>query len=150
MPGRRGNARAANYRFPPIVRMSNTFIEPDNASLELLKDIDIGDIIGASGRLFRTRSGEPTIEVKSFTMLAKSLEPLPEKWHGLQDLETRIRQRYVDLIVNPEVRSTFVRRSQVVRAIRASSTLAAIWRSRTLNVTSSSMKPFAACFACLS
>ena len=90
----------------------------DEASLKLLKDIDIGDIIGANGRLFRTKSGEPTLDVEKFTLLAKSLQPLPEKWHGLSDVDTRYRQRYLDLISNPEVKETFKVRSQVIAAIR--------------------------------
>ncbi len=85
---------------------------------QLFKDLDIGDIVGASGKLFRTRTGEPTIEVEEFTLLAKSLQPLPEKWHGLSDVEIRYRQRYLDLISNPEVKETFRVRSQVIAAIR--------------------------------
>ena len=82
------------------------------------KHWDIGDLVGAAGRLMRTRTGELTVHADELRLLAKSLRPLPEKWHGLTDQETRYRQRYVDLIVNPEVRETFVRRSQVIRAIR--------------------------------
>ena len=84
----------------------------------LLKDIDIGDIIGVSGRLFRTKTEEPTIAVSDLTLLAKSLRPLPEKWHGLSDIETRYRQRYLDLISNPEAKDTFKVRSQVIAAMR--------------------------------
>jgi len=91
---------------------------PDKAELKLLDDIDIGDIIGASGNLFYTKTGEPTIEVKSLTLLAKSLQPLPEKWHGLSDVEIRYRQRYLDLISNTEVKKLFKVRSQAVTAIR--------------------------------
>jgi len=87
-------------------------------ALKLLKDIDIGDIIGASGRLFRTKSGEPTLEVKDLTLLAKSLQPLPEKWHGLSDIDKRYRQRYLDLIANTEAKEIFHMRSQVITAIR--------------------------------
>ena len=90
----------------------------DEASLELLKDLDIGDIIGASGKLFRTRSGEPTIEVEDFTLLAKSLQPLPEKWHGLSDVDKRYRQRYLDLIANADIKEVFKVRSQVITTIR--------------------------------
>jgi lysyl-tRNA synthetase class 2 len=90
----------------------------DEESLELFKDIDIGDIIGVSGKLFRTKTGEPTIEVGNFTLLAKSLQPLPEKWHGLVDVEKRYRQRYLDLIANTEAREIFRVRSQVITAIR--------------------------------
>lgn len=84
----------------------------------LLKKIDIGDIVGLSGRLFRTKTEELTVEVESFTLLTKSVRPLPEKWHGLKDIETRYRQRYVDLIVNPEVKMTFAKRSAVIKAVR--------------------------------
>ena len=87
-------------------------------NLGLFKGLDIGDIIGVSGKLFRTKSGEPTIEVESFTLLAKSLQPLPEKWHGLSDIDKRYRQRYLDLIANTEVKGIFQVRSQVITAIR--------------------------------
>ena len=84
----------------------------------LLKKIDIGDIIGLRGRLFRTRTNELTVEVVSFTLMTKSIRPLPEKWHGLKDVETRYRQRYVDLIVNPEVRENFAKRSVIIKGVR--------------------------------
>ncbi len=87
-------------------------------NLELFNDIDIGDIIGASGKLLRTRSGEPTVEVASFTLLAKSLQPLPEKWHGLTDIDKRHRQRYLDLIANTEVKEIFGARSRIITAVR--------------------------------
>jgi lysyl-tRNA synthetase class 2 len=87
-------------------------------NLKLLKELDIGDIIGASGKPFRTKTGEPTIEVASLTLLAKSLQPLPEKWHGLSDTDTRYRQRYLDLIANAATKHTFKIRSQVISAIR--------------------------------
>jgi lysyl-tRNA synthetase class 2 len=86
---------------------------------EFLQDIDIGDIIGARGKLFRTKSGELTLEVSDFTMLCKSLRPLPEKWHGLADVETRYRQRYLDLISNEENKNIFVLRSKIITAIRS-------------------------------
>jgi lysyl-tRNA synthetase class 2 len=85
---------------------------------ELIKDLDIGDILGVEGNVFRTKSGEPTVGVSNFTLLAKSLQPLPEKWHGLSDVDTRYRQRYLDLISNPETKETFRIRSQVINAIR--------------------------------
>ncbi|MDD5437010.1 MAG: lysine--tRNA ligase [Candidatus Omnitrophica bacterium] len=84
----------------------------------LLNDLDIGDFIGIKGDTFKTRTGEPTIVVKEFKILAKSLRPLPEKWHGLKDVETRYRQRYVDLIVNDDVKNVFVTRSRIVTEIR--------------------------------
>ena len=83
------------------------------------KKWDIGDIIGVEGHLFRTRTGEISVHATSITLLAKSLLPLPEKFHGLTDLETRYRQRYVDLIVNPEVKDTFVKRSKILSLIRS-------------------------------
>lgn len=82
------------------------------------KLLDIGDIIGLAGRVFRTQRGEITVIVTGFELLSKSLRPLPEKFHGLKDVELRYRQRYLDLIVNPEVRDTFVKRTEIVRAIR--------------------------------
>jgi lysyl-tRNA synthetase class 2 len=85
---------------------------------EFLHEIDIGDIIGVSGKLFRTKAGEISIEVKDFTLLAKSLQPLPEKWHGLVDVEKRYRQRYLDLISNEEIKPVFNMRSQIVSIVR--------------------------------
>ncbi|MBO5879808.1 MAG: lysine--tRNA ligase, partial [Clostridia bacterium] len=82
------------------------------------KKWDIGDIIGVEGILFRTRTGEISVHAKSATLLAKSLLPLPEKFHGLTNLEQRYRQRYVDLIANPEVKETFIKRSKILKVIR--------------------------------
>ncbi|MFC1986512.1 lysine--tRNA ligase [Chloroflexota bacterium] len=90
----------------------------DEDQIQLFNDLDIGDIIGVEGNLLRTKSGEPTVWVEKFDLLAKSLRPLPEKWHGLQDVDTRYRQRYLDLISNPETKETFKVRSQVITAIR--------------------------------
>ena len=89
--------------------------EEDYASF---KKWDVGDIIGVDGYLFRTRTGEVSVHATSMTLLAKSLLPLPEKFHGLTNLEQRYRQRYVDLIANPEVKETFVKRSKILRIIR--------------------------------
>ena len=85
---------------------------------DLLKLMDIGDIVGITGTVFRTKTGEVSIRVKAMEILAKALRPLPEKWHGLKDIEMRYRQRYVDLIVNRDVRETFVMRSKILRSIR--------------------------------
>jgi lysyl-tRNA synthetase class 2 len=82
------------------------------------KKTDVGDIFGVKGRVFRTKTGEPTIHVTELTLLTKSLQILPEKFHGLTDTDTRYRQRYVDLIMNPEVKETFIKRSQIIREIR--------------------------------
>jgi lysyl-tRNA synthetase class 2 len=82
------------------------------------QDLDIGDFVGVTGKLFRTRTGQLTVAVKVWSFLAKALRPLPEKWHGLRDVETRYRRRYVDLVVNPEVREIFTLRARLVRALR--------------------------------
>jgi lysyl-tRNA synthetase class 2 len=84
----------------------------------VFKNLDIGDIIGVAGELFKTRTGEDTIQAKEFKVLSKSLLPLPEKWHGLKDTETRFRQRYVDLIVNEEARDKFRVRFELIKNIR--------------------------------
>ena len=83
------------------------------------KKLDVGDIIGVKGEVFRTKTGELSARAEEITLLAKSLRPLPEKFHGLTDTEMRYRQRYVDLIANPEVKETFVKRSQILKEIRA-------------------------------
>jgi len=85
---------------------------------ELYKLLDLGDHIGVSGYLFRTRTGELSIHVEEITFLSKDLLPLPEKWHGLTDVELRYRQRYVDLVMNPEVREVFLKRSRLVQSFR--------------------------------
>ena len=98
------------------------YVRRDDIGEELYADFkkwDVGDIIGVSGYAFRTKTGEISVHVESATLLAKSLLPLPEKYHGLTDTDTRYRQRYVDLIVNPEVKETFLRRSAILREIRA-------------------------------
>ncbi len=90
----------------------------DEELREQFKDLDIGDIIGAEGNMLRTKSGEPTVWVGDFTLLAKSLQPLPEKWHGLSDVDMRYRQRYLDLIANTEAKEIFQVRSRIITAIR--------------------------------
>ena len=82
------------------------------------KDFDLGDVIGVEGVVFRTKMGEVSVHAQKVTLLTKCLHPLPEKFHGLKDMDTRYRQRYLDMIVNPEVRDTFVKRSQIIKAIR--------------------------------
>ncbi len=88
------------------------------AKFELSTNLDIGDFIGVKGTLFKTKRGEPTIKVEEFTILAKSLRPLPEKWHGLRDVEIRYRQRYLDLIANEKVKEIFLIRTRIVGEIR--------------------------------
>jgi lysyl-tRNA synthetase class 2 len=90
----------------------------DERSFALYNLLDIGDIVGASGYLFRTKTGELSVHVESLTFLSKILLALPEKWHGLEDIETRYRQRYLDLIANPEVRKVFVTRSKIIASLR--------------------------------
>ena len=85
---------------------------------ETLGDLDIGDWLGVRGPVFRTRTGQITVEAQEFTLICKALRPLPEKWHGLQDVEIRFRQRYLDLIANPEARRVAVMRSHIVSAMR--------------------------------
>lgn len=84
----------------------------------LLENIDIADIINVQGELFKTHTGERTLKVEKFTLLAKTLRPLPEKWHGLKDVDTRYRQRYLDLISNPQVKKIFLMRSRIIQAVR--------------------------------
>jgi lysyl-tRNA synthetase, class II len=84
----------------------------------VFKKLDIGDIVYISGKLFRTKTGEMTIEAQRLILLSKSIHPLPEKWHGLTDIETRYRQRYLDLIANPKVKEIFHRRSRIIKLIR--------------------------------
>ncbi|MGI9861074.1 lysine--tRNA ligase [Moorella naiadis] len=98
------------------------YLRLDNVGPEgysLFQKLDIGDIIGVRGRVFRTHRGEVSVEVRQLTLLCKSLRPLPEKWHGLKDVDLRYRQRYLDLIVNPEVKEVFITRAKIIRAIRS-------------------------------
>src|SRR5690606_31574612 len=88
------------------------------ASYEAWKGWDVGDILGAEGQLFRTRTGELSVRARAVRLLAKSLRPLPDKWHGLVDTETRYRQSYVDLTVNDESRAVFVQRIAIIRYLR--------------------------------
>lgn len=96
------------------VRRDEMGEEPYNA----FKKLDIGDIIGAEGEVFKTNAGEISVKTSKITLLSKSLNPLPEKFHGLRDTDLRYRQRYLDLIVNPEVKNTFFARSKIIKAIR--------------------------------
>ena len=98
------------------VYVRRDFVGPENFAL--FKLFDLGDIIGIEGAIFRTHTGELTVSATQVFHLSKNLLPLPEKWHGLTDVETRFRQRYVDLIINPDVRGVFTRRSRIIREIR--------------------------------
>ncbi len=118
--GRRGHGKSA---FADLVDSSGRiqlFARADAMGDEYNRfgDLDVGDIIGACGSVFRTQRGEISVDLSCFTILAKSLRPLPEKWHGLKDVDLRYRHRYLDLLVNPQVGQTFRVRSQVIGAMR--------------------------------
>ncbi|MFZ0612298.1 MAG: lysine--tRNA ligase [Desulfobacterales bacterium] len=113
--------KAAFVRFRDRTGQLQAYIRKDkvgDTAYDLFKQLDIGDIIGLSGTLFKTKTGEWTLLVDSLELLCKSIRPLPEKFHGLKDPEKRYRQRYVDLIMNAEVRQIFQRRSQTIQAVR--------------------------------
>ena len=108
--------RDEGARIQLYVRKDDPLAEKD---FELFNKLDIGDIVGIEGETFKTHTGEPTVKVKAFQLLAKSLRPLPEKWHGLKDVQIRYRQRYVDLIASPEVRDIFAMRSKIMSSMRS-------------------------------
>ncbi|MCL4684515.1 lysine--tRNA ligase [Myxococcota bacterium] len=101
------------------LQISGKKAELGGERFEQLRQVDVGDFVRVEGPLWRTRTGELTVDVRELTILAKALRPLPEKWHGLQDVETRFRQRYLDLLVNPGVREIAVCRSRILQALRA-------------------------------
>lgn len=109
------DVRDSSDRMQVYVRMNDV---GENVYPEF-KKWDLGDIVGIKGKVFRTKMGEISVHAEEITLLSKSLLPLPEKWHGLKDKEERYRKRYLDLIANPEVKDTFVKRSQILREIRA-------------------------------
>ena len=88
------------------------------AAYQLFQLFDLGDVVGVNGPLFKTKTGEVTVQVDQVTLLSKSLRPMPEKWHGLKDVEIRYRQRYLDLIANEEVRRVFIQRSRLLSSMR--------------------------------
>lgn len=100
------------------IQLFNQIDEIGQEEFEYLKDLDIGDIIGAEGTVFKTQRGEISVKPHNFQLLTKSLQILPEKYHGLRDIDLRYRQRYVDLIVNPEIKETFIKRTKIVSEIR--------------------------------
>ncbi|NMB46516.1 MAG: lysine--tRNA ligase [Firmicutes bacterium] len=117
----RGHGKAS---FADLLDASGTvqlFIKINTVGEELYKQyqrLDLGDIIGVKGSVFRTRRGEISVEIKEFRLLSKALRPLPEKWHGLKDVDLRYRMRYLDLIANPQVREVFIARSKIIQGIR--------------------------------
>ena len=121
MMSRRIMGKASFCHLQDVTGKMQSYVRRDDVGEEIYADFkkwDIGDIIGIEGFVFRTQTGEISIHAKSIKLLSKSLLPLPEKWHGLKDTELRYRQRYVDLIVNPDVRETFINRSRIIREIR--------------------------------
>ncbi len=118
---KRGHGKAGFAHIQDVSGQLQIYVRLDSVGNEqhrLFSSLDIGDIIGVKGHVFKTKKGEITLWVKEFTLLSKSLNPLPEKWHGLKDVELRYRQRYVDLIVNPEVRDVFIKRSKIIESMR--------------------------------
>jgi lysyl-tRNA synthetase, class II len=118
---RRGHGKACFANIQDGSGQVQIYMRLDNVGDEqytLFQTLDIGDILGCGGTVFKTRTGEVTVNVDAFTLLAKALRPLPEKWHGLKDVETRYRRRYADLLANPEVRRVFVLRSKIIQAMR--------------------------------
>lgn len=117
----RGHGKASFTVIEDLSGKIQAYFRLDNLGEEKygeFKLLDIGDIVGVEGTLFKTHRGEITVKVTDFSILAKSLRPLPEKFHGLKDVETRYRQRYLDLIVNPDVRQTFIARTKIIKSIR--------------------------------
>lgn len=117
----RGHGKASFTVIEDLSGKIQAYFRLDNLGEEKygeFKLLDIGDIVGVEGTLFKTHRGEITVKVTDFFILAKSLRPLPEKFHGLKDVETRYRQRYLDLIVNPDVRQTFIARTKIIKSIR--------------------------------
>ena len=122
MMSRRVMGKASFAHIADATGKIQTYVKRDDVGTDDYADFkkwDIGDIIGITGVVFKTQTGETSIHANSVKLLAKSLLPLPEKFHGLKDTDLRYRQRYVDLIVNPEVRDTFVKRSQILKEVRA-------------------------------
>ena len=117
----RGHGKTSFINIADAEGVIQVYIRQDVVGDEVFETVslwDIGDIVGVGGTVFRTQRGEISVKAEHLTFLTKSLRVLPEKWHGLKDVETRYRQRYLDLIVNPEVRGTFVARSRIISAIR--------------------------------
>ncbi|RJQ28861.1 MAG: lysine--tRNA ligase [Peptococcaceae bacterium] len=118
---RRGHGKAVFANLQDDSGQAQIYVRLDDVgpeTYEFFGRLDIGDIIGVEGKVFKTRTGEVTVGVKSLCLLAKCLRPLPEKWHGLRDVELRYRQRYIDLIVNSDVKNVFLTRSKIIRTLR--------------------------------
>ncbi len=119
---KRGQGKAGFANLQDFEGQIQIYVKVDNVgdeNLELFNKADLGDILGVKGEVFRTQRGEISVKANEIMLLSKSLKPLPEKWHGLTNVEMRYRQRYVDLIVNPEVKKVFVIRSQIIKSMRS-------------------------------
>jgi lysyl-tRNA synthetase, class II len=118
---KRGKGKAGFAHIQDLTGKIQIYVRTDavgEEQYELFDSVDIGDWVGITGLVFKTKVGELSIKAKDFQLLTKSLRPLPDKFHGLKDVEQRYRQRYVDLIMNPEVRDTFITRSKIIRSMR--------------------------------
>lgn len=118
---KRGQGKAGFAHLQDVKGRLQIYVRKDlvgEKAYQLFEEADLGDIVGLRGVLFKTNRGETSIRAKEFVLLTKALRPLPDKYHGLKDIEQRYRKRYVDLIINPEVRDTFVARSQIIKSIR--------------------------------
>ena len=116
---KRGQGKVGFYDLQDAAGKIQLFMKKDLLeNYDEIKTYDIGDIIGVRGKVFRTKRGEISVRAEEVTLLSKSLQILPEKYHGLKDMDLRYRQRYVDLIVNPEVKDVFVMRSRIISKIR--------------------------------
>ena len=118
---RRGHGKVSFMDLQDSKGRIQLFVKMNAIGEEAYKDLnllDLGDIVGVKGEVFKTKTGEVSIRTKEITLLTKSLQILPEKFHGLKDQDLRYRQRYVYLIVNPEVKETFILRSKIIKAVR--------------------------------
>jgi len=117
----RGHGKAAFFDIQDNSDKIQIYIKKDNVSeqtFQLYKLLDIGDIVGIEGKVFKSKRGEISVSLTDLTLLSKALKPLPEKWHGLKDVDIRYRQRYIDLISNPDVKETFLKRSKIISTMR--------------------------------
>ncbi|MCP1187645.1 lysine--tRNA ligase [Priestia flexa] len=118
---KRGKGKAGFAHVQDLTGQIQLYVRKDSVGdeqYEIFKTVDIGDHVGVQGVLFKTKVGELSIKVKDFTLLSKALRPLPDKYHGLKDIEQRYRQRYLDLITNPESKQTFILRSRIIQSMR--------------------------------
>jgi lysyl-tRNA synthetase class 2 len=121
LTAKRGHGKACFGDLRDSTGKIQVYVKSDVVGAEkfpLFENVETGDFLSMHGELFKTHTGEPTIKVEDFTVLAKTLRPLPEKWHGLKDVELRYRQRYLDLVANEESRQVFINRARIVSSLR--------------------------------